>query len=74
MSPSVSAVPPMDTMKAGRMAVAISCPKSEKKLVQPIARTFRFSQWFLGVSIVVIESMVRHDLLRRQKSLAAEGI
>ena len=41
--PSSAADSPSDTRKAGRIAVAISWPKSEKKLVIRMARMLRLS-------------------------------
>src|SRR5208282_1768808 len=57
MTPSATAGAPRLARNAGSIAVAASCPQSEKRLARPIPRTPRVSQRF-GEEVVFADSLM----------------
>src|SRR2546425_11907644 len=52
IAPSVTGGAPIAARKEGSAAVAVSCPRSERKLVTASAQTFRLSQRSRGAAAV----------------------
>src|SRR2546422_8946205 len=55
IAPSVTGGAPIAARKEGSAAVAVSCPRSERKLVTASAQKFRLSQRSRGTAAAVAE-------------------